>query len=321
MNLPELLSSSFLFKNKTLSTLFLVIGLLWTAQKSFRIILQIIRSVLKNQRNLLNRYGHQSYALVTGASDGIGRSFCLQLAKRGFNICLVARTKSKLEKVQEEIKLLNPNVQTKIVIADFKNSNQEKFFDHIMTQIQNLDVSILVNNVGVDVFEEYHNIDEQHIKDLITINCLPMAILSKRLIPFMQIRKNRSAIINVASMAGYFVSPYYNVYGGSKAFNDFFSRALAEEYPQLDIISLRPSEVSTQMTFRRPTDFFTISADECVEGCLKDVGNERVTFGSWRHNLQAILYKVIPYSVYIWGYKTLYAPEMFKERRAHKKNN
>ena len=61
----------------------------------------------------------------------------------------------------------------------------------------------------------------------------------------------------------------HNVYSASKAFDDYLSRSLSYEYPELDIISLRPSEVSTPMTFNKKKDILTIGPEECAEGLLK----------------------------------------------------
>jgi len=77
-------------------------------------------------------------------------------------------------------------------------------------------------------------------------------------------RKRRGAIITVASTAGTFAFPYLQVYSGTKAFNDFFSRALSEEVPQLDIISLRPGYVSTQLTLRKRPAFDVLTPIEWV---------------------------------------------------------
>ena len=310
----------FLQNHKNIKSLLFIIGFLWAFSKLIKIPYKIIRHFLKRHRNLLKRYGENSYALVTGASDGIGQKFSLKLAQRGFNICLIARNAQKLERVVEEIKKINPKVQTKIIIADFTNSaTDEKFFDRIEEQIRNIDVSILINNAGIDVFEEYHKLSHEEIKNIIVVNCIPMSILTKCLIPHMRIRKNRSAIINVSSFTGVIPMPYYNIYSASKAFNDFLTRAVAVEYPSIDFLSLRPSDVSTQMTFYRKTDFFTITAEECVEGCLRDVGHETVTYGSWKHKLQGYLYSLVSYDIFIWFYKKLYAPGIFAERLANKK--
>lgn len=70
--------------------------------------------------------------------------------------------------------------------------------------------------------------------------------------------------------------PLHNVYSASKTFVDFLSRALSYEYEKsIDIISLRPSEVSTTMTYNKPIDILTITPKDCAEGLLNDLGHER----------------------------------------------
>ena len=82
--------------------------------------------------NHLARYGGKgTWAMVTGATDGIGLEFCRQLAKDGFNICLVSRTESKLKAVVEnELKSLG--VETRIVVANFSGANNMAFYDKIL---------------------------------------------------------------------------------------------------------------------------------------------------------------------------------------------
>jgi 17beta-estradiol 17-dehydrogenase / very-long-chain 3-oxoacyl-CoA reductase len=69
---------------------------------------------------------------VTGASDGIGEGFCYELARDGFNVCLVSRSIDKLKKVEDNIKKINPNIQTKVVTADFKKGFELSFYDKLM---------------------------------------------------------------------------------------------------------------------------------------------------------------------------------------------
>ena len=89
----------------------------------------IYRHFLRTPHNLLERYGttNSSWALVTGASDGIGAEYCRQLAVMGFNVCLVSRTLSKLEAVDKQVKALNPSIKTRIVQADFSNTTMNYF--------------------------------------------------------------------------------------------------------------------------------------------------------------------------------------------------
>ena len=85
--------------------------------------------------------------MVTGASDGIGAEYCRQLAVMGFNICLVSRTLSKLEIVEKQVNALNPKIKTKVVQADFANTNME-YFENIQNQVKDLDIAVLVVNAG-----------------------------------------------------------------------------------------------------------------------------------------------------------------------------
>ena len=105
---------------------------------------------------------------------------------------------------------------------------------------------------------------EKQIKDLITVNTIPISLFSHRLIQRFLKRNKKSAIINLSSSA--IDVPYngYHAYSASKAYDDYLSRCLSYEYPKLDIISLRPSEVSTPMTSNKDIDFMTITAKQCA---------------------------------------------------------
>lgn len=91
------------------------------------------------------------WALVTGASDGIGAEYCRQLAIEGFNIVLVSRTLSKLNAVNYQLKKLAPDVKTKIIIADFSvpEATKPKYFTDILDQVESLDISIVIANAGL----------------------------------------------------------------------------------------------------------------------------------------------------------------------------
>lgn len=94
------------------------------------------------------QYGQGSWAVVTGATDGIGREFALQLGKKGFNIFLASRTQDKLAQVAAEIEQATPGIKTKTQSIDFGAGDAEQF-TALAVSLQGLDVGILVNNVGV----------------------------------------------------------------------------------------------------------------------------------------------------------------------------
>ncbi len=117
------------------------------------------KHIFRKRHDLLQRYAGgqtgQAWAVVTGASDGIGAAFCEELARIGFNIALVSRTLSKLETVEKLCKLANPKIKTRIVQADFSNTNRPKekdvlgFYEDLKKKLEDLDIAILVNNAGV----------------------------------------------------------------------------------------------------------------------------------------------------------------------------
>jgi 17beta-estradiol 17-dehydrogenase / very-long-chain 3-oxoacyl-CoA reductase len=166
--------------------------------------------------------------VVTGASDGIGKEYALQLASKGFNILLVSRTQSKLETLATEIQQ-KYNVQTKLYAMDFA-ANQDSDFVNLQTLVSELDVSILINNVG-----QSHNIPvpfadtpEQEMKDIITINCVGTLRVTQLLIPGMM-RRKRGLILTMASFGGIMPTPLLATYSGSKAFLQQWSTALSAE--------------------------------------------------------------------------------------------
>ena len=85
---------------------------------------------------------------MTGGSDGIGFEFCKQLAKDGFNICIVSRTESKLIAAADEIKK-SFGVETRIVVADFAGKPQMRFLQSIVNQVSDLDIGLVILNAGV----------------------------------------------------------------------------------------------------------------------------------------------------------------------------
>jgi len=271
------------YKNEIIRKILFSIGLGIVGYEVLKFSKNICSRLFKFEHDMLQRYGENTYALVTGASAGMGKEFCIELAQRGFNIILVAGNPEKLERVAEELRAINPKIQTKVVVADFKDSVNEGFFEFIMEQIEGLEVSILVNNIGVYSSTPFHLENLQRLQDLVIINCLPQTMLTRLLLPKLLSRKKRSAIINLSSLAAVIPVPNEALYSASKAFCDYLSRSLAICYPSLDIISVKPGSVSSQMNNYRPTDQYTISAKELVLSALKNLGKTPETPGHFKH--------------------------------------
>ncbi|RAK99218.1 ketoreductase [Aspergillus ibericus CBS 121593] len=170
-----------------------------------------------------------SWAVVTGASDGLGKEFALQLARANFNILLVSRTASKLETLGEEIQSKFPSVQTKTLAMDFAR-NDDSDYEKLKALVDELDVSVLINNVG-----KSHNIPtpfaltpEDEMTDIVTINCLGTLRATQLVVPGMMQRK-RGLVLTMGSFGGLLPTPLLATYSGSKAFLQQWSSSLGSE--------------------------------------------------------------------------------------------
>lgn len=191
--------------------------------------LAIYNYLIVEPYNLKERYGEGSWAVITGASDGIGRAFVNELAKNGFNIYMISRTEAKLVQAQYEIEQLH-NVKVKYLTKDFSKSLEDGFFDDILQDTEDLDVSILVNNVGTISYKKLTDDTKQELKDLMVINMYPATVLTREFAPRMMNRKEKSAVINLSSAVATQPFSIFPAHTGTKAYIDYFSRACSYDF-------------------------------------------------------------------------------------------
>ncbi|GAA5852455.1 hypothetical protein JCM5353_007370 [Sporobolomyces roseus] len=178
----------------------------------------------------LKRFGAKNgaWAVVTGATAGIGRDFALQLAAAGFNVFLASRTASKLEEISREILAKYPNVKTQCHSIDFSSSSAD--YAALGKALESLDVGVLINNVGKSYDEPtfFQDLPDQDMNDIVEINVNATLKVTKLVVPGMITRK-RGLILTVGSFASLIPSPLLAVYSGSKAFVSTWSQALGSE--------------------------------------------------------------------------------------------
>lgn len=166
--------------------------------------------------------------MVTGASDGLGKEFALQLARSGFNIVLVSRTASKLAALAEEISAQYP-VETQTLAMDFAR-NADADYEALREVVAELDVSVLVNNVG-----QSHSIPVPFVQtpasemaNIVAINCMGTLRVTQLVVPGM-IQRRRGLVLTMGSFGGLLPTPLLATYSGSKAFLQYWSTALGAE--------------------------------------------------------------------------------------------
>lgn len=296
-----------LFKNILIQyTVFDLVKLLFISFV-LKTLFNIYKVFIRERKKLKEIYGKESWCLVTGATDGIGKAFCFELAKEGFNIILVSRTLTKLTKVSEEIKASYPNVKTNCIQFDFyKNTNFEEYKNIFASLPDSFDISILVNNVGTDHHDSFEKLSLYDISQEITLNIFPQAYLTKIFWDKLNSRKEtksvRSGIINVSSFVADFPFPMKAIYAATKAYDHYMTIGLANELKDsnVDFLSVKPLEVATPLTGTKPDGIFIITPEQCAAASLNDFGYEGETYSAWGHKLQAFIVNLLPRFAVYW---------------------
>ena len=164
------------------------------------------------------------YAVVTGASKGLGREIALELARRGFSTLLVSSTEA-VHSVREEItKQYSADCQSFIV--DLSNENAVREWAENISA--NYAVFVLINNVGTGGSCEFATANIDYLLRILHLNVLCTTILTKALLSNLQ-QHTPAHILNIGSMAGFTPTAYKTVYPASKAYIHAFSKSLREE--------------------------------------------------------------------------------------------
>lgn len=228
------------------------------------------------------------WAVVTGATDGLGKAFAFACAKRGMDVVLISRTLKKLESVAAEIEL-KYKVNTKIIQADFTDDSLAAYHK-LGLKLCTLEIGVLINNIGVsynhpDYFLDLPDNDKVYA-NIIKCNISCVTYMSRILLPKM-VERNRGVVINVSSTAAQIPSPLLTVYAASKAYVEKFSRDLAFEYSKRGVIiqCLIPGYVATKMSRIKHSSWMAPNPDRYVESALNSTGIEGVTTGYFPHSI------------------------------------
>ena len=170
------------------------------------------------------------YAIVTGASRGLGRELALELARRGFPTLLVSSTEA-VHALREEI-TIQYSIDCQSFIVDLSDENEvREWTEKIAGQYP---VGILINNVGTGGSCSIESADMDYLLRILHLNVLCTTILTKSLLPSL-LQNTPSYILNIGSMSGFIPTAYKTVYPASKAFVHFFSKGLREELKETGV--------------------------------------------------------------------------------------
>jgi short-subunit dehydrogenase len=168
----------------------------------------------------------RSWALVTGASAGIGAAFARQLAARGLHVVLVARSTDRLEALAGELRERH-GVEVLVVAMDLAEPGAAERVGEAVA-LAGVEVEVLVNNAGIGTFGRDVDMAADYSRDVAMVNVVALAGLVKQFMPAMAARGSGS-VVNVASMAGFQAQPYMALYAATKAFVVNYSLGLWAE--------------------------------------------------------------------------------------------
>lgn len=213
------------------------------------------------------------YAVVTGASSGIGMEFARQLAKKGYSLVLTARREERLKELAKEL-----SVECKIILADL---SKEEECRRLFEEIKDLKIAVFINNAGFGNCGKFTDSSLEKELTMIRVNIEAMHILMKLVLQKMQ-TENIGYILNVASSAGLLpAGPYMSAYYATKAYVTSLTRGVAEELREAGsrvyIGCLCPGPVDTEFNSVANVEFALkgIRAKDCVAYALQQMARRQ----------------------------------------------
>ncbi|KHN29003.1 Inactive hydroxysteroid dehydrogenase-like protein 1 [Glycine soja] len=276
------------------------LGLIVTLNRFISFFTWIFRTCFRSEKNLLRSYG--SWALVTGATNGIGKAFAHQLAQRGLNLILVSRSFQKLKTVAGEIKAKHPGTRVKIVEMDFAGDLTEGP-RRVEEASEGLDVGVLINNVGITYPRAmfFHEVEEKVWRNIVRVNIEGTTRVTKIVLRGM-LQRRKGAIVNIGSGASVVVPshPLFTIYAASKAYVDQLSRSLYVEYGQygIHVQCQVPLYVATSMVSRvaciERDSLFIPTAEAYARAAIGEIGYRPKCTPYWAHSIQWCFANLIP---------------------------
>lgn len=196
--------------------------------------------------NLRERYGE--WAIVTGASSGIGEAFAHAVASRGFRPLLIARREAELSRVAAEIRQQH-GIGSDILAVDLADP---AFVGAVSEACANRDVGLIVSNAGVNPAGAFLDHSPETLSRILDVNCKAAMLLAREFLPKLE-KRGKGGFILVGSTEGFSGTPFSAVYSATKAFTLSLGEALWGEFRDkgIDILVLMPGATDTPLLATR----------------------------------------------------------------------
>ncbi|XP_030498594.2 very-long-chain 3-oxoacyl-CoA reductase 1 [Cannabis sativa] len=279
------------------------LGLIKVISYSIKFVMWVWITFLRAPKNLKDEYG--PWAVVTGATDGIGKALAFELASKGLSLILVGRNASKLEATSTEIIVSLSSsksslVEVKSVVVDLAKCSGKELGEIIDKEIKGLDIGILINNAGLGYsYPQFlHEVDLEIMEDIFKVNIEAVTWMVHSILPCM-LRNKKGAILNIGSASSAFLPsfPFQTIYASSKGYLSMFSKSLSEEYKQrgIDIQCQVPAYVATKMT-KFEASLFIPSSEKYSKASVRSIGYEKSCSPYWSHSLLCFIISLLPHT-------------------------
>ncbi len=244
-----------------------------------------------------------AYALVTGASSGIGLHMARILAQRGYGLVLVARRQDRLEALRDE--LARPERPVVILVQDLADRDAAA---RIEAATAHLEVEVLVNNAGFGMQGRFIEMDLGAVEKMAVVNMHSLTELTARFVRPMATRR-KGYVLNVASAAAFLPSPYVAAYAATKAYVLHFSEALAYELrgTGVSITTVYPgitptefNEVAGAQTPRWLAASILSAEQVAAIGLRAMFARRRAVVPGWINTINAIFSRILPRGFIVW---------------------
>lgn len=230
------------------------------------------------------KYG--PWALITGASSGLGVEYALQLAKKGLNLILVARREEMMSELALRIQDKYP-VEVKIIALDLAKLG---FYDELSAKIEGLDIGLVVNNAGVNLEGHFYRGDLDRNIQMLRLNTeAPFIIayeIGKKLI-----ERKKGGIIFTASSSSFQATPFLSHYGATKAYLLSLAESMNYEFKDkgVDVIALCPGITESEMSTSMKGNPIVMKAAPVVKLVIDNLGTEAYVVPGLGNKIQAFM--------------------------------
>ncbi|KAL3090352.1 hypothetical protein niasHS_006804 [Heterodera schachtii] len=244
----------------------------------------------------LSAFRHR-WTVVTGGTDGIGKAYTFELARRGLRkFMLIGRNEQKLERVKEEIESEFPGSSVLLFQFDFFDAVNVEDADRLRRELAKLDIGIAVNSVGVgrELMERFGERPEAD-RQLFRVNAIGAAEFISAVLPLME-RCGGGHLVVLSSSQGFRPIPLLAAYSAAKSFISFLSEAADREYANVSVQCLCPALVATKMTYYKTGSLFVVTPEQFAHEAVNTLGLIRMTSGCFNHEIQMLMRHLVPWA-------------------------